>query len=66
MGVTPSDAKRYNVIVNTNINEMVKTIAGVTTLDTLTSETLSQGARRYLENGGMTGAEIDALISALK
>lgn len=65
-GVTPSDAKRYNVIVNTNINEMVKTIAGVSTLDGLTSDTLSRGARRYLENGGMTGVEIDALISALK
>ncbi len=65
-GVTSSDRERYSVIVKNNIDEMLKTIAGVSSVEGLTSSSLSAGARAYLLVGGMTDAEIDALISALR
>ena len=65
-GVTSSDEERYSVIVKNNIDEMLKTIAGVSSVGGLTPSSLSAGARRYLLGGGMTDAEVDALISALR
>ncbi len=66
-GVTREDnAKKYDIIVNTNINEMLKVIAGVKSIEGLTVEELEAGARNFLLSGGMTNAEIDALINALR
>lgn len=66
-GVTKEDnAKKYDIIVNTNINEMLKVIAGVKSIEGLTVEELEAGARNFLLSGGMTNAEIDALINALR
>ncbi len=66
-GITKeNNEQKYNIIVNNNINEMLKVIAGVNSVEGLTVETLEKGARNYLLSGGMTDAEIDALITALK
>ena len=66
-GITKeNNAEKYEIIVKNNINEMLKVIAGVSSVDGLTVETLEAGARAYLISGGMTDVEIDALIFALK
>ncbi len=66
-GITKeNNEQKYEIIVNNNINEMLKVIAGVTSVEGLTVETLEAGARNYLLSGGMTDVEIDALIAALK
>ncbi len=66
-GITKeNNEQKYSIIVNNNINEMLKVIAGVNSVEGLTVETLEKGARNYLLSGGMTDAEIDALITALK
>ena len=66
-GITKeNNVEKYEIIVKNNINEMLKVIAGVSSVEGLTVETLEAGARAYLISGGMTDVEIDALIFALK
>ena len=66
-GITKeNNAEKYEIIVKNHINEMIKVIAGVNSVEGLTVETLEAGARAYLISGGMTDVEIDTLISALK
>jgi hypothetical protein len=66
-GITKeNNAEKYEIIVKNHINEMIKVIAGVNSVEGLTIEILEAGARAYLISGGMTDAEIDVLISALK
>jgi protein tyrosine/serine phosphatase len=61
-----NNAEKYDIIVKNHINEMIKVIAGVNSVEALTVETLEKGAKAYLLSGGMTEAEIDVLIAALK
>lgn len=65
-GITKAnDEIRYNLIVKNNINEMLKVIAGVDSIDDITDEKLVFGAATYLENGGMTDDEIEDLFYLL-
>ena len=66
-GITKeNNEQKYEIIVKNHINEMLKVISGVDSVENMTVETLEAGARAYLISGGMTDAEIDVLISALK
>ena len=65
-GITKaSDEMRYNLIVKNNIDEMLKVIAQVDSIDDITDEKLVFGAATYLENGGMTEEEIEDLFYLL-
>jgi len=57
-----SDSKRYEVIVNNNINGMLKVISG----EQFATADLSIGAKSYLAKYGMTDAQISKLLSVLK
>ena len=57
-----SDSKRYEVIVNNNINGMLKVISG----EQFETADLSIGAKAYLAKYCMTDAQISKLISVLK
>lgn len=66
-GITKeNDPQRYNIIVENNINEMLKAITGIHNVKDLTREAIQEGARAYLINGGMTPSEIDELVTLLQ
>lgn len=66
-GITKeNDPQRYNIIVENNINEMLKAITGIRNVKELTGEAIQEGARAYLINGGMTPSEIDKLVTLLQ
>ncbi len=65
-GITKEDAERYNVILNTHLNRMVKMISGVENVSEITQPLLESGVRNYLIAGGMTETEIESFVNALK
>lgn len=66
-GITKeNDPQRYNIIIENNINEMLKAITGTHNVKDLTGEAIQDGARAYLINGGMTTSEIDKLATLLQ
>lgn len=64
-GITKtSDPKRYDVIVENVLLPMLNSVIGDTSVDPKTSD-LSVYAERFLQNAGMTDAQIAALRAAL-
>ena len=64
-GITKdSDSKRYELIKTKKIDEMLSYIAGCDT-DELPQADLSAGARKYLQDAGMSDAEINAFLDRI-
>ena len=55
----------YNLVVDKSINDMLFTICKVKNVEGLRRVDMSKAAREYLEGHGMTGREIDELMSLL-
>ena len=55
----------YNLVVDKSINDMLFTICRVKNVEELRRVDMSRAAREYLEGHGMSGREIDELMSLL-
>ncbi len=57
--------EKYDIIVNENIKDMLRIIAGVDKSNDLTNVDLVAGAKKYLIKNGMTESELSSLIENL-
>ncbi len=57
--------EKYDAIVDLYFDSFITCISGKEDLSTVTSEDLLNGAKSYLQNGGMSQADIDSFINLI-